>query len=55
MDKYRYKISITADVEAYDPSDAWDALQDAFGLGDAMGITVVDCEYEEVNAKRKMV
>lgn len=48
MNTYKYKISLTVSVDAFDEGDAWEAVQDAFGIGDNMGITVVDCEYEEI-------
>ena len=48
MNKFKYKVSLVVEVEAFDSSDAWEAVQDAFGIGDNMGITVIDCEYEEI-------
>ena len=41
------------EVEAFDESDAWDALQDAFGIGDQAGVVVTKCDYEESKNKRK--
>jgi hypothetical protein len=35
------------EVEAFDEDDAWDALQDAFGVGEnGSGITVVECGWD---------
>lgn len=48
MNKFKYQIVLTAVVEAFDESDAWDAVQDAFGVGDNFGVVVTNCEYEEV-------
>lgn len=53
MDKWKWKVNLQVEVEAYDESDAWDALQDAFGIGENMGVTVTSCEYKEVRAKRR--
>jgi hypothetical protein len=53
MNTYEYKIILTAKVEAFDESDAWDAIQDAFGIGEQMGVVVTDCEYQEKKKKRK--
>ena len=53
MNKYKYTVTLTVEVEAFDDSDAWDALQDAFGIGDQMGVRVLDCEYKESRAKRR--
>lgn len=47
MNKYSYEVVLKVDIEAFDASDAWEALQDAFGIGDNMGIVVTDCEYKE--------
>lgn len=48
MNKYKYEVRLTVEVEAFDESDAWEAVQDAFGLGENCGTTVVDCEYTEL-------
>lgn len=53
MNTYRYKITQTVEVEAFDASDAWDAIQDEFGVGEHTGITVTDCEYKELRPKKK--
>lgn len=47
MDKRKYSVRLVVEVEAFDEDDAWDALQDAFGVGEnGPGITVTDCEWE---------
>jgi hypothetical protein len=48
MDKFKYQVKLIVEVEAFDESDAWDAVQDAFGIGEELGVTVTDCEYKEV-------
>lgn len=53
MNTYRYKIVQTVEVEAFDESDAWDAIQDEFGIGNHMGITVLNCEYKELRTPKK--
>lgn len=53
MNTYTYKVVLRVEVEAFDESDAWDAVQDAFGIGDQAGVMVVDCQYEEVRGKKK--
>lgn len=53
MNTYRYKIVQTVEVEAFNESDAWDAIQDEFGVGEQMGIKVIDCEYKELRTKKK--
>lgn len=53
MNKYTYKVELVVEVEAFDESDAWEALQDDFGVGEQMGMTIVECEYKEVRARRK--
>lgn len=53
METYEYVIKMKVSVEAFDEADAWDAVQDAFGVGEELGITVTDCEYREVKTRRK--
>lgn len=36
------------EVDAFDQGDAFEMLQDAFGVGENCGTNVVDCEYTEV-------
>lgn len=52
MNTYKYTVTLSVEVDAFDDSDAWDALQDAFGIGDQMGLRVLDCEYKEVRNTR---
>ena len=40
METYKYKVTLEVEVEAFDDSDAFDAIQDEFGIGDQNGITV---------------
>lgn len=47
MNKFKYQVKLTVVVEAFDESDAWEALQDAFGVGEELGVTVTNCEYRE--------
>lgn len=47
MEKFRYKVQITVDVDAFDANDAWEAVQDSFGLGEQNGLTVIDFEAWE--------
>ena len=53
MDKFKYTVKLTVEVEAFDEGDAWDALQDAFGVGETGAVTVTNCEYKEIRASRK--
>jgi hypothetical protein len=52
METFEYTVKLTVTVEAFDDSDAWEAVQDAFGVGEQMGVVVTDCEYKE-NRRRK--
>lgn len=48
MNKKRYQIIVTAEVEAFDEADAWEAIQDVIGTGDmGGGVTIIDCDYQE--------
>lgn len=48
MKTFKYQVTLEVEVDAFDESDAWDAVQDAFGLGENYGIRIVDCEYDEL-------
>lgn len=47
MDKFRYTVKLEVEVEAFDEGDAFDLIQDVFGIGDQSGVTVTQCEYKE--------
>lgn len=53
MEKFEYTVKMTVQIEAWDESDAWEALQDAFAIGDQLGVTVTDCEYREVKKRKR--
>ena len=53
MNTYKYKVILQVEVEAFDESDAWDAVQDAFGIGDQAGVVVTDCNYEQSRGRKK--
>lgn len=48
MEKFRYKVQLTVEVEAFDAGDAWDAIQDSFGVGETGGTVVTDFEAWEL-------
>ena len=48
MNKFKYSVVLHVEVEAFDESDAWEAIQDNFGIGEASGINVLTCEWEEI-------
>jgi len=48
MNKYKYEVKLFVEVEAFDEGDAWNAIQDAYGVGEEFGISVTDCEYREL-------
>jgi len=48
MNVYRYSVVLDVEVDAFDQGDAWEAVQDAFGIGEQLGVRVVDCEYTEI-------
>jgi hypothetical protein len=52
MKTYQYVVTLKVEVEAFDEGDAWDAVQDAFGTGESMGVSVTECTYKETHAKR---
>lgn len=46
MNKYKFKVTMVVEVEAFEESDAWDALQENFGIGEEYGVTVTSCEFD---------
>lgn len=46
MNTYSYTVNLTVEIDAFSEEDAWDALQDIFGIGDFEGTTVTECEFE---------
>lgn len=50
MEKFRYKVQLIVEVEAFDAGDAWEAVQDLFGIGENGGVTVTDFEAWELQA-----
>jgi hypothetical protein len=52
MDKFKYTVRLAVEVDAFDESDAWDAIQEAFGIGSTGAVTVTECTYKETRAKR---
>ncbi len=53
MKTYTYSVKMLVTVEAFDEDDAFDAVQDAFGVGEQMGVTVTDCSYKETNVNSR--
>lgn len=53
MNTYVYEVRLKVEVNAFDESDAWDALQDAFGPGEELGVNVTDCEYKVARARKR--
>lgn len=47
METFKYKVQLIVEVEAFDANDAWEAVQDNFGLGDQGSVTVTDFEAWE--------
>lgn len=50
MDTFRYKVELTVEVESFDAGDAWEAIQDTFGIGESGSLTVTDFEAWEASA-----
>ena len=47
MRTFRYDLHLVVEVEAFDEIDAEDAVRDAFGLGEACGLNIVESEVGE--------
>ena len=47
MDKFKYEIKLTVEVEAFDEEDALTAVQDVIGEGPMdSSVNVISCEYK---------
>ncbi len=53
MNKYTYKVVLIVEVPAFSETDAFEILQDVFGVGDEYGLTVTECEYDDVGRRAK--
>lgn len=47
MNTYKFTVLLQVEVDAYDESDAADAVQDVFGIGDSAGLDVTNFEVVE--------
>lgn len=48
MKTFTYEVVLTVRVQAFDDGDAFDLVQDAFGIGENCGTNVIECEYKEL-------
>jgi hypothetical protein len=48
MNTFMVSVVLQVEVEAFDESDARDAVEDCFGEGDFCGISVADCEVTDL-------
>lgn len=48
MKTFKFNVSLKAEVDAFSESDAWDAIQELFGVGKDCGVVVTECEYSEL-------
>lgn len=46
METYVYEVKLTVQVPAFSEDDAWEAIQDNFGVGEYGDVSVTDCEWE---------
>jgi hypothetical protein len=47
MRTFRYNVDIVVEVQAFDEIDAEEAVRDAFGLGEACGLEIIESEVGE--------
>ena len=48
METFVFQIKMTVEVEAFNYSDALDAVQDVFSIGEEAGLVVTKCEYKDI-------
>lgn len=44
MKTFRYDVNIVVEVQAFTEIDAEEAVRDAFGLGEACGLEIIESE-----------
>jgi len=44
MNTYTYEVKLVVEAEAFDPSDADQMIEDAFGLGENCGVNITEVE-----------
>lgn len=49
MNKYYVSVELVVEVEAFNHLDAEDAVRDALGIGDAMGVNIIESTVGDVN------
>ncbi len=47
MNTYLMSVTLQVKVDAFDEGDAFEAVEDCFGQGDACGLEVVEFEVNE--------
>jgi hypothetical protein len=53
VDTFKWKVELEVEVQAFNESDAWDALQDEFAVGEQMGFKVTACEFKEIRGTKR--
>lgn len=51
MNTYRFKVTLEIEIDAFDETDAEVALEDAFGMGENLGVRITNCVYKELRAR----
>lgn len=51
MHKFKYQVSLSVEVDAFNEIDAAEAVRDAFGLGEICGIEIVESEVGEYSVE----
>ena len=44
---YKYEVILEVEVDALDEGDAFDLIQENFGVGEQFGVTVTECTFKE--------
>jgi hypothetical protein len=53
MNTYKYRVILDVEIEAFDDSDALDALYDQFSVGEQQGVNITECEVKLRRGNRK--
>lgn len=49
MNEYEFIVTLRVKVEAYNPMDASELVEDAFGPGEDCGVEITEVMFKQVN------
>lgn len=47
METYKFVVTLEVEVQAYNPMDATEMVEDCFGLGEDCGVEITDVMFKQ--------